>query len=338
MSSPAQPSGTGFRAVVVEQPGDPGALKLSFLERRPLEETEVRLRVEASGANPVDAGNRADPRWAGIAAPYVVGYECSGTVIEAGARVDDLAEGDEVWALLPVRGTRWGTYAEEVVADAHLVARRPAGLTPFEAAALPLAGATALQLIERLDPAPGEWVLVHGAAGGVGHLFVQVARSRGARIAAPASEARHELLRSLGVEVIVDRRRPDALEQARGRAGTAFAVCADFVGRQLLPASLPFLADGARVGSIVELTGDYEEAVDRNMTLHGVLVRPGRGSLEALAQTVENGGLRPHIADVVPLQECRRVHERLETGSGQGKIVLVVGSDSWDGAAGSSRA
>jgi NADPH:quinone reductase-like Zn-dependent oxidoreductase len=74
------------------------------------------------------------------------------------------------------------------------------------------------------------------------------------------------------------------------------------------------------------------------MTLHGVLVRPGRDSLEALARVVENSALRPHIADVVPLQECRRVHERLETGSGQGKIVLVVGSDSWDGAAGSSRA
>jgi NADPH:quinone reductase-like Zn-dependent oxidoreductase len=294
--------------------------------------------VQASGVNPVDAGNRADPTWAAISPPFVVGYECSGTVVEVGARVDHVVEGDEVWVLLPVRGTRWGTYAEELVADARFVARRPGALTSFEAAALPLAGATALQLLDRLDPAPGAWVLVHGAAGGVGHLFVQLARARGARIAAPASEARHELLRSLGVEVVVDRRRPDALEQARELAGGDFPVCADLVGRQLLAASLPFLADGARAGSIVELTGDYEEAVDRNMTLHGVLVRPGRDSLEALARVVENSALRPHIADVVPLQECRRVHERLETGSGQGKIVLVVGSDSWDGAAGSSRA
>jgi NADPH2:quinone reductase len=313
-----------FRAVVVEQPGNLEALKMSSLERASLRDTEVRLRVEGAGANPVDVSNRADPRWAGISPPYVVGYECSGVVSEVGALVEDLAEGDEVWALLPVRGTRWGTYADEVVADAHLVARRPAGITAVEAAALPLAGATALQLVNRLDPAPGEWVLVHGAAGGVGHLFVQLARSRGARIAAPASPARHDLLRSLGVDVIVDRHRPDAIEQARDRAGSDFAICADFVGQQRLAASLPFLVDSGRAGSIVELAGDYEEAVDRNMTLHGVLVRPGRDSLQDLGKEVARGVLRPHIEDVLPLEECKRAHERLETGSGQGKIVLAV--------------
>lgn len=309
---------------MVERPGTSEVLHLTSLERTPLGDTEVRLRVEASGANPVDASNRADPRWAGISPPYVVGYECSGVVLEVGALVADLVEGDEVWALLPVRGTRWGTYADELVADASLIARRPTVVTSFEAAALPLAGVTALQLVIRLDPAPGDWVLVLGAAGGVGHLFVQLAQSRGARIAAPASPAHHDLLRSLGAEVVVDRHRSDALEQARDQAGAPFAVCADLVGRQQLAASLPFLADGSRAGSIVELTGDYEEAVDRNMTLHGVLVRPGRDSLQALGKEVANGVLRPHISDVVPLEECRRAHERLETGSGRGKIVLAV--------------
>ena len=308
----------------MERPGSRDALHLTFLERAPLGEREVRIRVEAAGANPVDASNRADPSWAGISPPYVVGYECSGVVLEVGALVTDLTEGDEVWALLPVRGTRWGTYADEIVADALLVARRPTMITSLEAAVLPLAGATALQLLDRLDPAPGDWVLVHGAAGGVGHLFVQLARSRGARIAAPASPARHDLLRSLGVEVIVDRHRADALQQARDRAGVEFASCADFVGRQLIAASLPFLAEGGRAGSIVELTGDYEEAVDRNLTLHGVLVRPGRRSLRELGEVVADDALRPHIADVVPLEECRRAHERLETGSGQGKIAVAV--------------
>jgi len=313
-----------YRAVVVERPGPPEALKIGFLERAPLADTEVRLRVEAAGANPVDAGNRADPRWAGISPPYVVGYECAGVVLEVGALVDDLVEGDEVWALLPVRGTRWGTYADELVAEASLVSRRPSEITSLDAAALPLAGATALQLVDRLDPAPGEWILVHGAAGGVGHLFVQLAQSRGARIAAPASPARHDLLQSLGVDVIVDRHRADALEQARDRAGTDFSICADLVGLGRLLASLPFLAEGGRAGSIVELAGDYEEAVDRNMTLHGVLVRPGREHLEALGRVAAAGDVRPHIADVVPLEECRRAHERLETGSGQGKIVLAL--------------
>lgn len=311
--------------MVVEHPGGADALQPVSLQRAPLGGTDVRLRVEAAGANPVDASNRADPAWAGIAPPYVVGYECSGVVLEVGALVADLAERDAVWALLPVRGTRWGTYAEEVVADARLVAHRPAAISAIEAAALPLAGATALQLLDRLDPAPGEWVLLHGAAGGVGHLFVQLAHARGVRIAASASPARHDFLRELGVEVIVDRADPHALQKARDLAGVEFAACADLVGDQRLAASLPFIVDGGRAGSIVELTGDYEEAVDRNLTIHGVLVRPGRGSLDELGKLVAAGRLRPSIDEVVPLEDCGRAHERLETGSGQGKVVLAVG-------------
>lgn len=314
-----------FRAVVVERPGGVDALQLASLERPSLGASQVRLRIDAAGANPVDAGNRADPSWAGVSPPYVVGYECAGVVLEVGAGAADLAEGDEVWALLPVRGTRWGTYADEVVTDARLVAPRPGGLAALEAAAVPLAGATALQLLDRLAPGPGDWVLAHGAAGGVGHLFVQLARARGARIAAPASPARHDLLRSLGVEVVVDRFDPDALQLARERAGTDFAACADLVGAGLLAASLPYVAEGGRAGSIVELTGDYEEAVDRNLTIHGVLVRPGRGVLEQLGRLVSDGLLRPHVDAVVPLEECRAVHERLESGSGQGKVVLATG-------------
>lgn len=311
--------------MVVERPGGPDVLRLTLLERRPLDDTEVRLRVEAAGANPVDASNRADPAWAGISPPYVAGYECSGVVLEVGAGVADPGEGDAVWALLPVRGTRWGAHADEVVVDARLVAARPTMLTAIEAAALPLAGATALQLLDRLDPARGEWVLVHGAAGGVGHLLVQLAHARGARIAALASPARHDLLRSLGVEVIVDRFDADALQRARELAGVDFAACADLVGRGRLNASLPFLADGGRAGSIVELAGDFEEAVDRNLTLHGVLVRPGRSSLDRLGALVAEGLLRPHVESVFPLEECRTAHERLEAGSGQGKIVIAVG-------------
>lgn len=301
-------------------------MRPAFLQRAPLGGTDVRLRVEAAGANPVDASNRADPAWAGISPPYVVGYECSGAVLEVGALVGDIAEGDAVWTLLPVRGTRWGTYAEEVVVDVRLLAHRPAGINAIEAAALPLAGATALQLLDRLDPAPREWVLLHGAAGGVGHLFVQLAHARGVRVAAPASPARHDFLRELGVEVIVDRADPHALQKARDLAGVEFAACADLVGDQRLVASLPFIVDGGRAGSIVELTGDYEEAVDRNLTIHGVLVRPGRGTLDELGKLVEAGRVRPWIDEVVPLEDCGRVHERLETGSGQGKVVLAVGA------------
>jgi NADPH2:quinone reductase len=317
-------SSAQFNAVVVARPGGVDALELTRLSRQPLGTGDVRVRVEAAGANPVDAGNRADPTWAGIAPPYVVGYECSGIVLEVGDGVDDLREGDDVWAHLPVRGTRWGTYAEELVVGVEFVARRPNSLSPVDAAALPLAGSTALQLLDRLHLAPGEWILVHGAAGGVGHLFVQLARARGARVAAVASPARHDLLRSLGVEVVVDRFQDDAIRLARDEAGADFAVAADLVGQQLLAASLPFIVEGGRAATIVELIGDFEQAVDRNLTIHGLLVHPSRVTLQHLAQLVLDGSLHPIIDDVLPLEECRRAHARLETGSGQGKLVLAV--------------
>jgi NADPH:quinone reductase len=313
-----------LRAVVVERSGGPDAMRLAELPSRPVGAGQVRVRVEAAGVNPVDASNRADPSWAGVEAPYVVGYEFAGEVIEARSPTDGTPVGDAVWGLLPVRGTRWGAYADEVVCDAGLVSTRPPALTAAEAAALPLAGVTAMQLLDRLCPQRGEWLLVHGAAGGVGHLLCQIARARGARIAAPASTARQGLLRELGVEVVVDRHDPEAIRMARDRAGGDFAMVADLVGQGRLSASLDVIAEGGRAGTIVELAGDYEEAIDRNVSLHGVLVRPHRAALDALGELVQAGALRVVLDEVLPLEQAARAHERVETGSGQGKLVLTV--------------
>jgi NADPH2:quinone reductase len=281
------------------------------------------VEVLAAGTNPVDAGNRADPAWAQVPVPFVVGYEFAGEVSEVGADVEGLVIGDAVWGLLPVRGTRWGAYAEEVVVDARLVARRPLRLDAIEAAALPLAGATALQLLERLAPRQDEWMLVHGAAGGVGHLLVQLAHARGVRVAAPARPGRHAVLRRLGVEVIVDRDIVDPVRAVRNAVGGEVAMVADLVGGGLLAASLAIITEGGRAASIVDMVGDLEDAIDRNVTLHGVLVRPGRDVLDALAALVEAGRVRPIVDEVLELEQAARAHERLETGSGQGKVVLV---------------
>jgi NADPH:quinone reductase-like Zn-dependent oxidoreductase len=284
---------------------------------------QVVVTVEAVGVNPVDAGNRADPGWAGVNPPYVVGYELTGRIQDAG---DDAAwrPGELVWGLLPVRGTRWGTYAELVTLDAALVAPRPPSLSAVQAASLPLAGATSVQLLDRLDPRPDEWVLVHGAAGGVGSLFVQLARARGARVVASASAQREALLRQLGAEVFLDRRAGQVAERARRAIGQELDMVADLVGYGTLAASLPMVREGGRAGSIVELAGDLEPAVDRNITLHGVLLRPSQQVLGVLAAAVADGVLRPMVDQVLDLADAAVAHRRVESGRGQGKVVLRV--------------
>jgi NADPH2:quinone reductase len=312
-----------MRALVVERPGGPEELRLRELPAPRPGPGQVVVAVEAAGVNPVDAGNRADPTWAGLDPPYVVGYELAGTVEAAGDGAGWQA-GAPVWGLLPVRGTRWGTYAELVALDAALVGPRPASLSAVEAASIPLAGATALQLLGRLDPRPGEWILVHGAAGGVGSLFVQLARARGARVVASASKRREPLLAGLGVEVFLDRHRGDVAQRARRAVGQELDMVADLVGQGTLAASLPVVREGGRAGSIVELAGDLELAVDRNITLHGVLVRPSREALDALGAAVEARRMRPVVDQLLELADGRAAHERVETGRGQGKVVLRV--------------
>jgi NADPH2:quinone reductase len=195
-------------------------------------------------------------------------------------------------------------------------------LDAVEAAAIPLAGSTARQLLDRLALGCGRSLLVHGAAGGVGSLLVQLARQDGVRVAGSASRARRELLQELGVDVILDREDEAVLQEATRRLGGDLDAVADLVGQGLMSRSLPGVREGGQAASIVELTGDYEEAVDRNITLHGVLVRPSAGTLDRLAAAVDGGSVRPIVDEVVELDGVAAAHRRLETGHGQGKVVL----------------
>jgi NADPH2:quinone reductase len=312
-----------MRALVVHRPGGPEVMRLQRLADPQPGPDQVVVAVEAVGVNPVDAGNRSDPSWAGVNPPYVVGYELAGRIQAVGDGAS-WRRGDLVWGLLPVRGTRWGTYAELVTLDAALVGPRPLALSAIQAASLPLAGATAVQLLDRLDPRAGEWLLVHGAAGGVGSLLVQLARARGARVAASASGQREALLRELGVEVFLDRHAGDVAQRARHAIGQELDMVADLVGYGLLAASLPMVREGGRAGSIVEFAGDLEPAVDRNITLHGVLVRPSREVLGVLAAAVADGLLRPVVDQVLDLADAAVAHRRVESRHGQGKVVLRV--------------
>jgi NADPH:quinone reductase-like Zn-dependent oxidoreductase len=230
--------------------------------------------------------------------------------------------GDRVWGLLPVRGTRWGSYAEQIAVPLGMLARRPAVLSEIEAAALPLAATTALQTLDRLTLSPGDWLLVYGAAGGVGHLLVQLAVARGVRIAAASRPDDRQRLIDLGVELWLDRASESVPALAAARLGHGVDAVIDLVGGQVLQ-SLPYVVEGGHAATIVDLNGDFDQAIDRNVSIHGVLMRPGRDVLDRLSAAVD-AGLRPHVRHVWPLAEAAAAHHRLEAGRVGGKIVLSV--------------
>lgn len=218
-----------------------------------------------------------------------------------------------------------GTYAEYQVVDATLLAHKPRTLSHIEAAALPLAAGTAYEtIIRRLALKEGEWVLMHGAAGGVGSFALQMAIAQGARVIAVARSHHHSLLQNLGAIACLDYTTQDVLREGRAIAGQPFDAVADFVGGETLARSLGGISPFGRAASIAGIRGDVDQAVDLNLTLHGILVRPNQARLDLLRTLVDTGALRPIIDQVLPLAEAAQAHRRLESHHGQGKIILKV--------------
>ncbi|MEU4269492.1 NADP-dependent oxidoreductase [Streptomyces sp. NPDC026092] len=306
-----------MRAVVVEQWGGPEKLVEREVERPEPGLNEVLVRVHAAGVNPVDWKTRASGALIEWGTLPIVGWDVSGTVEAVGPGVGHLHPGDEVFGM-PLFPRQAGGYAEYVVAPARHLAPKPASLTHVEAAALPLAALTAWQaLVDTADVQPGERVLVHAAAGGVGHLAVQIAKARGAYVIGTASSAKHELLRELGADEVVDYR-----EARFEDIVSDVDVVLDGLGGETAERSLKVLRTGGR---LVTLPGpdDVPTAPD-GVRAAWVLVEPDHLGLREITALVESGAVRPVVDTVLPLSEAAKAHELGELGRTTGKIVLSV--------------
>jgi NADPH2:quinone reductase len=312
-----------MRAVRIERFGGPDVLQLVDVPDPDVGPGQVRIAVHAAGTNPVDASNRSDGSWARLELPHVPGYDVAGVIDQVGDGVDTVAAADRVMAMTPFpRGA--GGYAELVVLDATLVASVPDGVSFVEAAAVPLAAGTALDVLDRIDLPAGAWVLVHGASGGVGTFLVQLAAARGLRVIAVASSRSHDLLRDFGVSACVDYHDGDVVGAARRTAGGPVDAIVDLVGGRALRESLAAVRTRGRLVSIATPDLDLDPVLDENLTFHGVLISDSGHRIRALARSLEAGTIRPVIADVFPLDEAAEAHRRLETGHSGGKIVLQV--------------
>jgi NADPH:quinone reductase-like Zn-dependent oxidoreductase len=213
-------------------------------------------------------------------------------------------------------------YAEYVTSPSRQLARAPEGLDDVEAAALPLAGLTAWQaLVETADLRAGQRVLILAAAGGVGHVAVQIAKARGAYVLGTASAAKHAFLSELGVDDAIDYRTEAVADRARD-----VDVVLDLVGGVSGRAALPALRDGGMFIAVPS-SSDLEQlrlAAAGRVRVTGVLVEPDRAGMEAIADLVAGGELRAHVPETFPLERASHAHEVGETGRTQGKLVLTV--------------
>ncbi|GAA3062123.1 NADP-dependent oxidoreductase [Streptomyces olivoverticillatus] len=257
------------------------------------------------------------------AAPHVLGWDVSGVVEAVGFGVTGLEPGDEVYGM-PRFPYLAGGFAEYVTAPSRHFARKPASIGHVEAAALPLAALTAWQaLVDAADVRAGQRVLVHAAAGGVGHLAVQIAKARGAHVIGTSGPAKQDFVRSLGADEVLDYTAVRFEDEVRDTD-----VVVDLIGdpdHQLR--SLRTLRPGGLL-MVVPSGVDPEAArvaAELGVRITDVLVEPDRAGLEAIGALVAAGEVRVEVEAVLPLAEAAKAHELVATGRTRGKVVLSVG-------------
>jgi len=324
------------RAVFVAAPGGPEKLEIRNVpDPRPARQ-HVVIDVHATALNRADLLQRRGLYPPPEGASEILGLECAGVVSELGPEVETLKVGDRVMALLA-----GGGYAERVVVHENLVMPVPDGLTFEEAAAIPEAFLTAHEaLVTAAELAPGERVLIHAGASGVGSAAIQLSRELGAFVIATSRSAgKLTLLRELGVHHAVCTSQEDFVELVRTVSrGRGVDVLVDFVGAAYAERNQRCLAAGGR-WIVVGLLGGARATIDlgallsRRQTLRGIVMRtrslPEKAAIVRAFRRdflpwIAEGRLRPRIDVVLPFESVREGHERMEANLNLGKIVLKL--------------
>lgn len=307
-----------MRIMKQEATGGPEVLAVQEAEKPQPKNGEVLIKVHAAGVNPVDRYVRAG--WYPLIGkpPFTVGWDASGEVTGVGAGVTEFKTGDHVFGLLRFPKEA-AAYADYVAAPANEITLKPDQITDVEAAALPLSGLTAWQgLVHNAKLKAGEKLLVQGAAGGVGHLAVQIGKALGAKVTATASSGKLDYLRSIGADVALN-----SADWSKA-AGTDFDVVFDPISGDNAVKSLEALKKGGRLVVLLEPSAEAKALAEaEGKTLYHIGVHASGDDMKALADLVRQGKLKPHVAKTFPLEDAGNAQEFLETKP-VGKIVLTV--------------
>lgn len=318
-----------MKAMVLTAFGGPDAFELRDVPKPVPQAGQVLVRVHATSINPLDYQVRRGDYPDLVPLPAITGHDVSGVVEAVGPGVTAFAPGDEVW-YTPQIFDGQGSYAEYHVAAENIIGRKPASLSHLEAASLTLVGGTVWEaLTVRAALRVGESILVHGGAGGVGHVAIQVAKAIGAKVFTTVREANVAFVRSLGADVTIDYEKEDYVDVIRRETGgRGVDVVFDTIGGSTLARSPDALAQLGRVVSIVDIAQPQNliQAWGKNASYHFVFTRQNRGKLDELRTLIDRGQLRPHVGAVYSLAEIPRAHARLETPNNglKGKIAIAV--------------
>jgi len=310
---------TTMKAVRIHDYGTPEVLQYEDAPRPRCGRGDILICVYAAGVNPIDAKIRQGATRKGVkyALPFVLGFDVSGVVEAVGSDVTSVKEGDEVFGRLDFESP--GAYAEYAIGTQSEIALKPRCLDHIQTAAVPLAALTAWQgLFEVGKLQSGQTVLIHGAAGGVGHFAVQLAKWKGAHVIATASGDGVGLVRSLGGDEVIDYKAID-FEQAV----CSVDVVLDVIGGETQKRSWQTLKKGGVLVSTVGIA-DHDAPATFGVRGESFLARADAQQLKEIARIIDEGRVRPIVSAVLPLEEARMAHEMIQTGSTRGKIVLKV--------------
>jgi len=314
-----------MKAAIISEFGEADVLQLTEVDKPEINENQVLIKVKATGINPVDTKVRAGTSGVSkqIKLPVILGWDVSGVIENAGKNVSGFKAGDEVFGCIGFPGLG-KTYAEYTVADPELLAKKPRNISFEEAAAVPLAGLTAYQVInEELKISPGQKVLIQAAAGGVGHLAVQFAKMNGAYVIGTASEQNEKFLKSIGVDRFIDYKK-EKFENAVHDVDAAL----DAMGGEILHRTISCVKRNGIVVCLPSSTKNDPKAIEladeRNIRLIWPMMHPDGEEMRIIAALLEEKKLKVYVDKIFTLEQIVWAHKAIETHKTKGKVVVKV--------------
>jgi NADPH:quinone reductase-like Zn-dependent oxidoreductase len=307
-----------MHAVLLHQFGGPEELKYEETADPEINPDDVLIKVYAASINPIDWKIRQGQRKGAEAVfPMILGRDVSGVIEAVGSQVTSFQQGDEVFSCPGI--SRNGTYAEFVAVRAGEVALKPRSVGHELAAAIPLTGQTAWQgIFDHGGLQSGQKILIHGAAGGVGSMAVQLAKWKGAYVIGTASAKNSSFLKDLGADEVIDYTTEDFSEKLKD-----IDLVFDTIGGDTQERSLKVLRPGGILVSTVGIK-DPSAITAKGLREAHFMAHPDAGQLQELAELIDKGKIRPVVSKIMPLKDAAEAHRLSEEGHTRGKIVLQV--------------